>query len=168
MYGFLDRNPELLASRFHFRILSANKGPEKGPDFIGINRQGQLVLGEIKAGPLNRGRLASNQGLREEVWEHVRRGGRFTSLGSAGRNLLSSKAKRALYYPSRRRLQLVLVAEMFSDQVLREIEKKGRTVSIRRFVKDVKCVEMQVFKVRAIGTIVAAAIVSGRARQLGR
>jgi hypothetical protein len=90
----------------------------------------------------------------------------YKSLDRAGHNLLSSTAKRALLYPSLRRLQLVLVAEAFSDRVLEEISEKRRKATIRKFVKDVKCVEMQVFEVKKKGTIATATIVAGRARRL--
>ena len=174
MYELIRRNSELLESSSQFRLLTANKGPEKGPDFIGVNRRGQLVLGEIKAGPLRADAWRQVKGYanrfrkmrKQELERHIIHGGMYSSLDVAGRNLLSSTAKRALLNPSLRRLQLVLVAESFSDRVLEEIRKKGRKATIRRFVKDVKCVEMQVFKIRKKGTIATVTVIAGRARRL--
>ncbi len=131
IYALLERTPELLEKKAQFRLLSINKGPEKGPDFVAVNKKGHLVLGEIKRGSLSirawgqvktyakRFAKMRHRELNEELSGALR--GRDIRRSLPG--FLGSTAWRALLNPSSRRLQLVLVAKGFSDRVLRSIAR---------------------------------------------
>jgi len=128
-------------------MLCLNKGPEKGPDFIAVNQKGHLLLGEIKRGPMSA--VAWHQAKeyarrfgelrKDQLGASLNKAGLSRPLKEAIRGFLGGTAKRALLNPSRRKLQLVLVAESFSDQMLRiaSLDNLGSTLKKLRTEKGI-------------------------------
>lgn len=176
IYKLLSRIPGLMEKNSQFRFLSINIGPEKGPDFIGLNKKGHFILGEIKAGSLGYGAWGQLKtygkkfmGMRQKELERiVYRGGIYKSLRSAYKGFLSKTAQMAFLNPARRRLQFVLVAERFSDRTLTEINFRKMGRKLRNAVKDVKCLKVCLFKADSSKTIVVSEIILGNKRKLAR
>lgn len=176
IYRLFSKIPALLDRSAQFRLLALNVGPEKGPDFLGLNDRGHLVIGEIKKGTMGRGGLIQARcyaklflTMRQRDLDGiVAGGGCYPSIRAATKNFLSRTAQSALRNPSRRRIQIVLVAERFSDTFLRDAtrDRLGRT--LRRAVKDIKAVAVQLLRVAPSREIVVAEVVGGRRRRLGR
>lgn len=174
IYGLLGRIPGLMEKSSQFRFLSINTGPEKGPDFIGLNKKGHLILGEIKAGPLrheawNQLKIYGKKFMRmrkNELERVVYRGGIYRTLRGAYKGFLSKTAQMAFLNPSRRRLQFVLVAERFSDRTLKEINSRKIGRKLHNAVKDIKCLEVCLFRIGSGKTIAVAKIVAGDRRKL--
>ena len=176
IYALFKAMPQVLEKPTLFRLLYMNKGPEKGPDFVAVNKKGHLLLGEIK-----------NRSFRIDGWTQAKRyAKRFskmredeldielckvragTSVRRAVKGFLDPTAKRALLNPSRRKLQIVLVAERFSDKVLRRTHRKDLGAPLKSKVKDVKCIEVQTFAVPQAAKFAVAAVISGKRRKLRR
>lgn len=176
IYKLLRNIPDLLEKDTQFRPLSINVGPEKGPDFVGLNKKGHLIIGEIKIGTLDRvaWKQVKTYGKKigkmrqEELESDIYRGRNNKSLRSEYKGFLSKKAQSAFLNPSRRRIQLVLVAERFSDRVLTEINRQKMSQKLGKIVKDVKCLEVRLFKVDSNKTIVVSEIILGNKRKLAR
>src|SRR3989338_6990408 len=176
IYRLLGRIPSLMEKDSQFRLLSINIGPEKGPDFIGLNKKGHLILGEVKAGSLRNDAWTQVKTYgkkymkmrQKELEQIVSRGGTYKSLCNAYKGFLSKTAQMALLNPSRRRLQFVLVAERFSDGVLNKINSRNMGYKLRNAVKDIKCMEVCCFKIGAGKTIAVAKIILGSKRKLSR
>lgn len=177
IYELLHHNPDLLEDNTQWRFLGLNKGPEKGPDFIAVNRMGDLLLGEIKC-----------PNMRREAWPQIKKYAlHFSRMREAALNkaiagkearsnplkkiisgFLNKTGRSAIINPSRRKLQLVLIAENFSDDNLRLMNINTLGKMLRKSVKDVKCIEIQVYKTSERGNFVITSIVSGRRRKLRR
>ena len=71
-----------------------------------------------------------------------------------------------LLNPSRRKLQLVFVAEHFSDRVLRATTRAGLGSILRTSVTDIKCIELRTYRVPRKATLAVASVVAGRHRRL--
>ncbi|MBI5622996.1 MAG: hypothetical protein HY924_04370 [Elusimicrobia bacterium] len=175
IYALLKNQPHILEKETQYRMLLINKGPEKGPDFIAVNRRGHLLLGEVKKGPLSL-----------VAWRQIRRyAKRFCKMRKddlngvlvkagigplqktlKGKRLLSSTGWKALLNPSRRKLQLVLVAEGFSDRVLQGMSHDLLGNPLRSKVKDVKCVELRMYRVSGSTQFAIASVIAGNRRQL--
>lgn len=176
IYKLLANIPGLLEKDSQFRLLSINVGPEKGPDFVGLNKRGHIILGEIKAGSLRRDAWKQLKvygkkfgAMRKAELERVIcKGGIFNSLRSAYKRFLSKTAQSAFLNPARRRIQLVLVAERFSDKTLVEINRQKMGRKLRNIVKDIKCLEVRLFKVDTSKIIAVAEIISGNKRKLAK
>ena len=84
------------------------------------------------------------------------------------KGFLDPTAKRALLNPSKRRLQIILVAEGFSDKVLRSTRRDNLGSPLKSKVKDVKCIEVQTFAVPRAAKFAVAAVISGKRRKLRR
>jgi hypothetical protein len=177
IYALLLRRPELLEKNTLFKVLSINVRTEKGPDFIAVNHKGHLIIGEIKRGGMPAGgwaqakRYAKLLGrMREAELEHYiadRTAGKDTpSLRHATKGFLGPTARAAFFRPSRRRVQLLLVAEHFSDSLLRSATRAKLGARLRELVRDVKCVEIRTYRVRSRSTFGIASVVSGRSRRL--
>jgi len=177
IYALLKGCPELLERNTLFRVLSINVRTEKGPDFIAVNRKGHLVIGEVKRGGMREGGWAQAKryakllgGMREEELDQYiedRALGHDTpSLRSLTKGFLGPTARDAFFSPSRRRVQLLLVAEQFSDALLRTATRARLGARLRRLIRDVKCVEIRTYHVRSRSTFGIASVVSGRSRRL--
>lgn len=171
IYKLLDKAPDLLEKGTQLKLLSLNTRHEKGPDFVGANKRGQLVLGEIKKGSLRPDAWPQIQGYATEFAQMRSRKLDEAIQDNAKmelRGFLSRTAWNAFFNPSRRRLQLVLIAEDFSDKILRRATKKNLWSKLQKVVKDVKCIQIQTFAVKGHGEIAVAAGLSGRRRKLRR
>jgi hypothetical protein len=176
IYALFAAMPEVLEKPTLFRLLSINKGPEKGPDFIAVNKKGHLLIGEIK-----------NRSFRTDGWiqakHYAKRFAKMrepaldTELGRAGvhagirkavKGFLGSTAMRALLNPSGRRLQSILVAESFSDKVLRSTRRDDLGVPLKSKVKDVKCIVVRMFAVPRAARFAIATVITGKRRKLRR
>jgi hypothetical protein len=175
MYKLLAKIPGLLESKSQFRPLRINKRAEKGPDFIAINKKGHLILGELKVGTL--AYVAVNQmkryarrfiKMRQKDLEKQIDKKEYSSLQEAYKNFLPKKARNALLNPSRRRLQLVLVAERFSDNALKEVNRLMPRGKLRKSVKDIKCLKLQLFRSNSAKAIAVGEIISGNKRRLSK
>jgi len=86
IYALFEAMPEILEKPTLFRPLCINKGPEKGPDFIAVNKKGHLLIGEIKNrsfrtdGWIQAKRYASRAGLRDN--EHQLRNKKASGSGA--------------------------------------------------------------------------------------
>src|SRR5262245_13693838 len=129
IYGLLHGCPDLFEKGTLFRVLSINVRTEKGPDFIAVNHKGHLIIGEIKRGGMPKGgwsqakRYAKLLGrMRESNLEQYisdrNSGSAKKSLRQVTKGILGRTARDAFFNPSRRRVQLILVAEAFSDAIL--------------------------------------------------
>jgi hypothetical protein len=171
MTGPHPKRIPLKRERMIYKLLSLNTGPEKGPDFVAANKRGHLVLGEIKRGSLRPDAWPQIQTYAKKFGEM-----RWRELDAAIKGVtkkelqgfLSRTAWNAFFSPSRRKLQLVLIAEDFSDQVLRRAARKNLNARLQRVVKDVKCIQIQTFHVKGHGEIAVASGLSGRRRKLRR
>jgi len=176
IYALFEAMPEVLEKPTLFRLLYINKGPEKGPDFIAVNKKGHLLLGEIKNrsfridGWIQAKRYAKRFAkMREdELNNELSKVGAGTSVRRAVKGFLGSTAKAALLNPSRRRLQIILVAESFSDKVLRITHRDDLGAPLKSKVKDVKCIVVQTFVVPRAAKFAVAAVISGKRRKLRR
>jgi hypothetical protein len=176
IYRLLAKIPGLLEKDTQFRPLKINVGPERGPDFIGLNKKGHLIIGEIKKGTLRRvawkqvKTYAKKIGKmhKKELESAIYKDGNSMSLKSIYKGFLSKTAQLAFLNPSRRCVQLVLVAERFSDRVLREIHHQKIGHKLDEIVKDVKCLEVNLFKIDSNKTIVISEIILGNRRKLAK
>jgi hypothetical protein len=175
IYKLLDEAPGLLEKGSRFRLLRLNSRAEKGPDFIGFNKRGHLILGEIKAGSLRANawrqvkRYAKQFAIkRRKDLEKIVDRKRFPSLKHAYGNFLSRKAQRALLNPAKRRRQLVLVEERFSDKILARVKREKMNAQLQRYVKDVKCLAVQVYEVPGPGSVAVTEVLSGKWKKLGK
>jgi hypothetical protein len=177
IYALLEGCPELFEKNTLFRVLSINVRTEKGPDVIAVNQKGHLIIGEVKRGGMPVGgwaqakRYAKLLGrMREtELDQYIanRSSERHTGLLRAmTKGFLGPTARAAFFNPSRRRVQLVLVAEGFSDSVLRSATRAKLGARLREVVRDVKCVQVRTYRVRSRSTFGIASVVSGRSRRL--
>lgn len=177
IYALLHGCPDLFEKGSLFRVLSLNVRTEKGPDFIAVNHRGHLVLGEVKRGGMSAGgwaqakRYAKLLGqMRESELEgyissRSRDKGKST-LRQLTKGFLGPTARAAFFNPSRRRVQLILVAEAFSDSILRSATRARLGARLHRLVRDVKCVQLRTYQVRSRSTFGVASVVSGRSRRL--
>jgi hypothetical protein len=177
IYALLQRYPGLFEKGTLFRLLSVNVRTEKGPDFLAVNHKGHLIIGEIKRGGLPPGAWA-------QVKYYAKRLGRMReleleryianrssekdarTLRDLTRGFLGPTARAAFFNPSRRRVQLLLVAEDFPDVVLRNATRAKLGTRLREIVRDVKCVQVRTYRVRSRSTFGIASVVSGRGRRL--
>jgi hypothetical protein len=177
IYALLHRYPGLFEKGTLFRLLSVNVRTERGPDFIAVNHKGHLIIGEIKRGVLpgtawtQVKHYAKRLGrMREQELErYIANRGKPTnkrSLRDLTRGFLGPTARAAFFYPARRRVQLLLVAEDFSDAVLRNATRVKLGARLRALVRDVKCVQLRTYRVRSRSTFGIASVVSGRGRRL--
>lgn len=174
IYALLHRHPELFEKGTLFRLLSVNVQTEKGPDFLAVNRKGHLIIGEIKRGGLHLGALAQAKyyakrlgRMREaELNNYLARRADTRFLRDLTRGFLGPTARAAFFNPSRRKVQLLLVAEDFPDLVLRNATRSKLGKRLREFVKDIKCVQIRTYRVRARSTLAIASVVSGWRRRL--
>jgi len=104
----------------------------------------------------------------DELDTELHRAGTITGIRKAVKGFLGSTATRALINPSRRRLQIVLVAESFSDKVLRRTRRDDLGVPLKSKVKDVKCIAVHMFLVPRASKFAIATIISGKRRKLRR
>jgi len=175
IYKLLNENPELLEKNSQFRLLKINKRSEKGPDFIAINKKGHLIVGEIKAGTLPSVAVKQLKGyairfseMRKDELDREISGHKFPSLRKAYKGFLPKKAQTALLNPSRRRLQLVLVAERFSDKALKEADLQKLPNKLRKVIKDIKCLQLQLFRNNGAKVIAVGEVISGNNRRLSK
>ena len=177
IYGLLNGCPDLFEKNTLFKVLSINLRTEKGPDFIAVNHKGHLIIGEVKRGGMPTGgwvqakRYAKMLGnMREsELEQYIENraaGKRPQSLQGLTKGFLGPTARAAFFNPSRRRVQLILVAEDFSDSILRSATRARLGARLRQLVRDVKCVQVRTYRVRSRSTFGIASVVSGRSRRL--
>jgi hypothetical protein len=177
IYALLHGCPDLFEKGSLFRVLSLNVRTEKGPDFIAVNHRGHLVLGEVKRAGMSAGGWAQVKQyakllgkMRErELDDYIsRRNGKIPkpTLRQLTKGFLGPTARDAFFNPSRRRVQLILVAETFSDSILRSATRARLGARLRRLVRDVKCVQLRTYQVRARSIFGVASVVSGRSRRL--
>ncbi|MCX5795095.1 MAG: hypothetical protein NTY77_06350 [Elusimicrobia bacterium] len=179
LYALLKEHPEILEKDSHFRLLSINRRSEKGPDFIGVNNKGHMIIGEVKLRGLHQGawdqaksyakrvgRMRENE-LDQYIKSRVKAGrGEAGSLRDLTRGLLGPAARLAFFNPSHRRVQLLLVAEDFPDDVLRDADRCNLGQNLRGLVKDVKCVQVQLYQAPARSTLAITSVLSGRHRRV--
>jgi hypothetical protein len=96
------------------------------------------------------------------------RTGTITGIRKAVKGFLGLTALQALLNPSRRKLQIVLVAESFSDKVLRSTHRDDLGAPLKSKVKDVKCIAVQTFFVPRAAKFAIATVISGKRRKLRR
>ena len=176
LYRLLRRKPEILDKDTQVRMLYVNRGPEKGPDFLAVNKQGDLLLGEVKRGALPRGawfqakQYAKRFAKMPEaaIDAELKKVRIHKGIRRAMRGFLGSTALRALLNPSRRKIQLVFVAEHFADRTLQVANRGALGAILRAAVKDVKCVELRVYRVPRTRTVAVASVIGGRRRRLRR
>lgn len=172
IYDLLHRVPGLLEKGTQLRLLSLNTGPEKGPDFVAVNQRGHLVLGEIKKSSLRPNAWPQIKGYAKKYgkmrWKELDAKFNITTNQLLRRFLHRTAAWSALRSPVRRKIQLVLMAESFSDKALRAAAARNLGAGLKKKVKDVKCIEIQMYRVKGPADIVAVSVVSGRRRKLRR
>jgi len=176
IYALFEAMPEVLEKPTLFRPLCINKGPEKGPDFIAVNKKGHLLIGEVKNrsfrtdGWIQAKRYAKRFAeMREaELNTELRRAGMHVGIRKAVKGFLGSTAKRALLNPSRRRLQIILVAESFSDKILHSTRRDDLGAPLKSKVKDVKCIVVRMYAVPRAARFAIATVISGKRRKLRR
>jgi hypothetical protein len=175
LYTLLRRCPELFDKETQFRVLYVNEGPEKGPDFVAVNKRGHLLLGEVKRGGLPVAAWSQAK-AHAKRFAKMREAALNAELAKAGvqelrrelRGFLGSTEFNALLNPSRRKLQLVFVAEAFSDDVLRRTKRAALGSILRAKVTDVKCIEIHTYRVPARATLAIASAVAGAHRRVRR
>jgi hypothetical protein len=179
IYALLERCPELFEKNTLFKVLSVNVRTEKGPDFIAVNHKGHLVIGEIKRGSMPvAGWVQAKQYAKRLGEMRERELDAYIAKRQAGQNprplrsmtkgFLGLTARAAFFNPSRRRVQLILVAEGFSDSLLRTATRARLGARLRKIVRDVKCVQPRTYRVRSRSTFAVASVVGGRSRRLRR
>lgn len=179
IYALLQGCPELFEKNTLFKVLSVNVRTEKGPDFIAVNHKGHLIVGEVKRGGMPAGgwaqakRYAKLLGrMREaDLDQYIAKRAdskHVPQLRGVTKGFLGPTARAAFFNPSRRRVQLLLVAETFSDSLLRSATRARLGARLRELVRDVKCIQVRTYRVRSQSTFGIASVVSGRSRRLRR
>jgi len=176
IYRLLNDVTGILDKDTLVKVLSVNEGPEKGPDFLAVNKKGHLLLGEVKRGGLPSSAWAQAKQyakrfakLREkQLDEELAKAGKRGRIRMALKGFLNERARRAFLNPSRRKLQLVFVAEHFGDHILRRATHATLGAGLRARVTDVKCVELRTYRVHGGGSFAVASVVGGRRRRLRR
>lgn len=175
IYALLRKRPELFDKDTQLHVLYVNRGPEKGPDFIAVNKRGHLLLGEVKLRGLPVGAWAQAKQYAKR-FAKMRERAIDAELAKAGvprlretlRGFLGPTAFQALLNPTRCKLQLVFVAEHFSDGVLRTMTRPALGSILRASVTDIKCIELRTYRVPRKTTLAVASVVAGRHRRLRR
>jgi len=150
-----------------------NRGPEKGADFVAVNKKGHLLLGEVKRGALSVSAWAQAKQyakrfakMREHAIDAEPAKARVSGLPETLRAFLGSTAFQALLNPARRKVQLVFVAEYFSGRVLQATTRAALGPILRKRVSGIKFIELPTYGVPRKATLAVASVVAGSHRRL--